>query len=122
MRDPKTDEFSRRERALASRRSFLMKSGTGLCSVALTHMLAEDGFLGRVLAADDPVPNALAAKKPHLRPRANSVIWLFMEGGPSHLDTFDPKPALEALAGKPMPESRSEERRVGKEWRTWWRT
>jgi len=82
-----------------------MKSGTGLCSVALAHMLAEDGFLGRVLAADDPVPNALAAKKPHLRPRANSVIWLFMEGGPSHLDTFDPKPALEALAGKPMPES-----------------
>ena len=49
--------------------------------------------------------NPLAAKPAHHAPRAKSVIFLFMEGGPSHLDLFDPKPALDKLAGKPMPES-----------------
>lgn len=47
----------------------------------------------------------LVPPRPHLRPRARSVIFLFMEGGPSHLDTFDPKPDLQRLAGKPIPES-----------------
>ena len=44
-------------------------------------------------------------KPPHFPARARSVIWLFMEGGPSHIDLFDPKPALDQLAGQPMPES-----------------
>jgi hypothetical protein len=47
----------------------------------------------------------LAPKKPHHEPKAKSVIWLFMEGGPSHVDLFDPKPELERLAGQPMPAS-----------------
>jgi hypothetical protein len=90
--------------ALASRRNFLMQSGAGLCSIALSSMLAEDGFAS---AFDDKpsIPDPLAPKKPHHTPRAQSVIWLFLEGGPSHLDTFDPKPKLLELAGKPMPES-----------------
>ena len=104
MVDRTRDEFSSRERALINRRSFLMNSGTGLCSIALASMLAEDETLARVLA-DDAVPDPLAPKEPHIKPRAKSVIWLFLEGGPSHLDTFDPKPILQALAGKPMPES-----------------
>lgn len=49
--------------------------------------------------------NPLAARPSHFAPKAKSVIWLFMEGGPSHLDLFDPKPALDRLAGQPMPES-----------------
>src|SRR5260370_19747766 len=47
----------------------------------------------------------LAAKQPDATPPAKSVIWLFMEGGPSHIDIFDPKPELERLAGQPMPAS-----------------
>jgi hypothetical protein len=47
----------------------------------------------------------LSDGKPHHPPRAKSVIFLFMEGGPSHIDTFDPKPALEKLEGKPLPSS-----------------
>ncbi len=44
-------------------------------------------------------------RRPHHAPRAKAVIWLFMEGGPSHIDLFDPKPALERLAGQKTPES-----------------
>jgi hypothetical protein len=59
-----------------------------------------------MLSADAaPLPDPLAPKPPHFKPTAKSVIWCFMEGGPSHLDTFDPKPELVRLAGKPMPES-----------------
>jgi hypothetical protein len=47
----------------------------------------------------------LAAKPPHYRPRAKSVIFLFMEGGPSHIDLFDPKPKLNELAGQQLPDS-----------------
>src|SRR5262249_58262421 len=47
----------------------------------------------------------MALKKPDHSPTAKSVIWLFMEGGPSHIDLFDPKPELQRLAGQPMPAS-----------------
>ncbi len=87
------------ETALRHRRAFLQQSGAGLCSLALSTLLAEDG-----VALDGP-PDPLAAKKPHHRVRAKSVIWCFLEGGPSHLDTFDPKPELLKLAGQPMPAS-----------------
>ena len=49
--------------------------------------------------------SALAPKSPHFKPRARRVIWLFMHGGPSHVDLFDPKPDLIKFAGKPLPES-----------------
>jgi hypothetical protein len=49
--------------------------------------------------------NPLKAKQPHHKPTAKSVIFLFMEGGPSHIDLFDPKPTLDRLAGQPLPES-----------------
>jgi uncharacterized protein DUF1501 len=51
------------------------------------------------------VRDPLAPKKPHHDPPAQSVIFLFMEGGPSHIDLFDPKPTLEKLAGQPLPPS-----------------
>jgi Protein of unknown function (DUF1501) len=86
--------------ALIKRRNFLMQASGGLGAIALASMLSEDAF-----GADNKPSDHLAPKNPHHKPRANSVIWLFMEGGPSHLDTFDPKPALDRLAGKPMPES-----------------
>ena len=75
----------------ASRREFLMRSCGGLGALAFSSMLQ----------GADP----LAAKQPDHTPTAKSVIWLFMEGGPSHIDIFDPKPELEKLAGQPMPAS-----------------
>ncbi len=63
-------------------------------------MLARDGYASPLKSADPMEPKAS-----HHKPKAKSIIWLFMEGGPSHIDLFDPKPELEELAGKPMPES-----------------
>jgi len=72
-----------------------------LGAIALLDMLNGSRSLATAAGASNP----LAPKAAHHPPRAKSVIFLFMEGGPSHLDLFDPKPALEKLAGKPMPES-----------------
>ncbi len=99
-------ELSQKQRELHNRRSFLMQATGGLGSIALMSMLSKDGLLPQALGAQETTaPDPLAPKKPHIKPRATSVIWLFMEGGPSHLDTFDPKPTLEKLAGQPMPAS-----------------
>jgi hypothetical protein len=71
--------------AATSRRQFLTGAGVGLSSVALTHLMAE--------------------AQSHFAPKVKRVIWLFMHGGPSHVDLFDPKPELVKHAGKPLPES-----------------
>src|SRR5437660_8639205 len=83
--------------ALIERRKFLSRASTGLGAIALEYLLG-----GTMLASADSL---LPAHQPHHPPKAKSIIWCFMEGGPSHLDLFDPKPALEKLAGKPMPAS-----------------
>jgi len=70
---------------MLSRRHFLTDSALGFGSVALAAMLHRDGA---------------AAGKPHFAPKAKSVIWLFMNGGVSHLETFDPKPEVDKYAGK----------------------
>jgi hypothetical protein len=81
-----------------NRREFLKNAGTGFGMLALASILDDQ----KLLAADvDP----LAPKAPHAAPRATSVIFLFMSGGPSHVDLFEPKPELERLAGQPIPES-----------------
>ena len=86
-----------------SRREFIERAGAGFGAVALTYLLGLDGFFAR---AGGVLPkNPHAPRPPHFTPKAKSVIWLFMEGGPSHIDLFDPKPALQKLAGQPMPES-----------------
>ena len=85
---------------VSSRRQFFQRAGSGLAGIALAGMLQQDG-----LAATSGIVDPLAPKKPHHEPKAKSVIWLFMEGGPSHLDTFDPKPKLTELNGQPMPAS-----------------
>src|SRR5712691_3573187 len=86
-----------------SRRDWLRRA-SGLGPLALTYLLTQDGSMGRLLGATGP-SNPLAPKKPHHPPKAKAVIWLFMEGGPSHVDLFDYKPLLEKLAGQPMPAS-----------------
>lgn len=86
-----------------NRREFLHRVGGGFTSVALAGLLAKDGFLNQqAFAADGKTPfvNPLAAKPPHFAPKAKTVIFLFMYGGPSHVDTFDYKPELYKNDGK----------------------
>src|SRR5881397_1186080 len=88
-----------------TRREFLTKCGCGCGALAFGYMLGLDGLLARASNLKIDPLNALSPRPPHRPAPAKSVIWLFMEGGPSHLDLFDPKPALDKLAGQPMPES-----------------
>jgi len=86
-----------------SRREFIHQVGGGFTSLALTGMMAQDGFLAnQAMAADGKTPwdNPLAPKNPPLPAKAKNVIFLFMYGGPSHMDTFDYKPDLYPLDGK----------------------
>jgi hypothetical protein len=84
-----------------SRREFLAKSGAGFGALAVAGMLSESVSAAGVRRSAERVD----APKPHFAPTAKSVIFLFMEGGPSHIDTFDPKPLLNKLAGQPIPDS-----------------
>src|SRR5262249_56780719 len=77
------------------RRTFLADVGLGFTGMALGAMLHRDG----VARADGPVA-APPDGRPHLAPRARSVIWIFLSGGVSHLETWDPKPILNKYAGK----------------------
>jgi len=89
-----------------SRRDFLFQSGGGVSGLALAYLLHKDGLLAAESDAscnDTPLGgNPYAPKRPHFKARAKAVISLFMTGGPSHVDTFDPKPALTKYAGEPL--------------------
>ena len=82
-----------------SRRDFLFESCGGISGLGLAYLLNQDGLPGATGACESSVS---AAKKPHFEPRAKAVISLFMSGGVSHMDTFDPKPALARYAGQPL--------------------
>ena len=84
-----------------NRRVFLADCGMGFTGVVLGAMLQRDGILRASSAEVWTLPDG----KPHFTPKAKSVIWLFMQGGVSHLDTFDPKPALNKYAGKAIGET-----------------
>jgi hypothetical protein len=92
-------------RQCPSRREFLARAGSGFGLLALASLLERDGMLEAATTDRIRSPNPLGPKPPHFAPRANSVIFLFMSGGPSHVDLFDPKPELIRLAGQPIPES-----------------
>ena len=80
-----------------SRRALLRQSAVGFGSLALASLLAEES------SAEKSPANPLAARQPHFPARAKRIIFLFMKGGPSHVDTFDPKPLLTRDDGKPLP-------------------
>ncbi len=86
----------------ASRREFLLRGGAGFGLIALTSLLADQGLMAQ---ESEKEVNPLAPRRPHHRARARAVIFLFMSGGPSHVDLFDPKPELRRLAGQPLPPS-----------------
>ena len=91
--DPRSGELGRRD--------FLYRLGRGVGSVALSSLLYRDGLL----QAADQGFNPLAPKLPHFAAKAKSCIFLFMAGAPSQMDTFDPKPKLNELHGKPITRS-----------------
>src|SRR5438270_158606 len=82
---------------LFNRRDLLRRAGMGLGMLGLAGLLADEA------RADATDLHPLAPKQPHFRPRAKQVVHLFMNGGPSHVDTFDPKPLLDKYHGKPLP-------------------
>jgi hypothetical protein len=85
------------------RREFLRHAGGGFGAIALASLLQGEGLLHA--AADANPPRPLASQPSHRAPRARRVIYLFMHGGPSHVDLFDPKPELVRRAGEPLPDS-----------------
>src|SRR5438128_1217104 len=85
-----------------TRRDFLRRVGGGFGVLALAGLLDSQGLLaGRAPAAEDAI-NPLAPKPSHFPEKAKSVIWLFMNGGPSHVDTWDYKPDLAKRDGQEL--------------------
>ena len=100
-----------------SRRELLQRSGMGFAAMGLGCLMASQG-----LSAKDNnrlYTNPLSSRAPHFAPKAKRVIHLFMNGGPSHVDTFDPKPKLDELHGKKLPiENLRTERKTGAAFRS----
>src|SRR6201991_2433833 len=93
-----------------TRRDLLRRGGMGLGLLGLAGVLAESGEPARA----DTDLNPLAPKSPHFPAKAKHVVHLFMNGGPSHVDTFDPKPSLDKYAGQNLPaENLRTERKTG---------
>ncbi len=95
---------------ILSRRSLLQRCALGLGSLGLSDLLSGNGSL---LGAGKPGTGPLAAHTSHFAPRAKRVIHFFLNGGPSHVDTFDHKPALAKYAGKALGETFATERKTG---------
>src|SRR5437660_501044 len=87
-----------------TRREFLFQAGGGFGALALSWLLARDGYAGAE-SNSRLSANPLAARPPHFEAKAKSVIFMFMVGGPSHIDLFDPKPELQKHHGQPLPKS-----------------
>jgi len=87
--------------AALRRRDFLRRVGGGLGTIALASLLAEEGRT----ADSAPDLNPFGPKRPHFPAKAKNVIFLYMEGAPSQLDLFDPKPELQKWHGRPLPAS-----------------
>jgi hypothetical protein len=95
-----------------SRRTLLQRSALGLGALGLGDLFgAQKAYAGTSL--EGPAGDALAAKLPHFPGKAKRVIHFFLNGGPSQVDTFDPKPALLKYAGRPAPETLTTERKTG---------
>ena len=102
-------DWERRVPQLLSRRELLCRAGMGMGAVAMSNLV------GSAVAGDDKASlNPLQPRKPHFAAKAKRVIHIFLNGGPSHVDTFDPKPSLAKYAGKPLPiENYKTERKTG---------
>ena len=95
---------------MQTRREIITRSGMGMGILGLASLLGD-----QFSQAEGPSTgsNPLQPKPPHFAPKAKRVVHFFLNGGPSHVDTFDPKPMLETYAGKPLPQSYLTERKTG---------
>jgi hypothetical protein len=99
---------------LLSRRDLLCRCGTGFGALALADLMSRAGLLSPATAQAAEWMNPLAPKIAPLPAKAERVIHIFLNGGPSHVDTFDPKPSLEKYVGKSLPmENLKTERKTG---------
>lgn len=103
---------NRQDRSQFSRRDLLQRSALGLGALGLGNLFSEQKAYAAPILETAP-GEALAAKPPHFPGKAKRVIHFFLNGGPSQVDTFDPKPALLKYAGKPAPENLTTERKTG---------
>ena len=108
------DHQPRLEDRFLTRRDFLGRCGMGFGMLGLANLLSQE-ILGPALANESSASiSPLAPKSPHFSAKAKRVIHIFANGGPSHVDTFDPKPMLAKLHGKPLPmDNLATERRTG---------
>ncbi|MBW3597816.1 MAG: DUF1501 domain-containing protein [Planctomycetes bacterium] len=88
--------------AIAGRRRFFASAASGLGGAALAWLLAQDDLLA---GETKPAHNPLSPREPHFAPRAKNCIFIFLDGGPSQMDLFDPKPKLAELHGQTLPAS-----------------
>jgi hypothetical protein len=98
-----THHAPRIEDCSLTRRELLRRSGMGFGTLGLASVMAAEGMLGSAAQAAAAGGNPLAPKRPHFQAKARRVVHLFMNGGPSQVDTFDPKPKLDEYHGKPLP-------------------
>src|SRR5271156_6774155 len=92
---------------LGARRQFLTTFAGGVGGLAVASMLQADGLLAATDTGPTAAPgaNPLAPRAPHFAPRAKNCIFIFLEGAPSQIDLFDPKPKLNELNGQKLPDS-----------------
>ena len=109
------DRFTAREELehrFLTRRDLLHRSGMGMGALALANLMGDAGMM--LDAREEDSINPLAPKRPQFPARAKRVVHIFLNGGASHVDTFDPKPALRKYAGKNLPmKNLKTERRTG---------
>lgn len=96
-----------------TRREMLGRSGMGFGLLGLTDLLQ-----GESVRAEQAATHPLAPKRPHFAGKAKRVIHLFLNGGVSHVDSFDPKPLLDEYHGRPLPNSQRTERKTGAAFRS----
>ncbi|MBX7168720.1 MAG: DUF1501 domain-containing protein [Pirellulales bacterium] len=107
MQQPHSSPVARTFPCGLTRREWVWQMGGGMAGLALSSLLDADGFFARHLQAATPAPAGPLAPKPqHFAAKAKSVIFLMMNGGPSQVDLFDPKPELEKYAGQSLPEGK----------------
>src|SRR5262245_13204387 len=90
---------------MLSRRDFLVRAGLGFGALPLVELLGREGVLSSNQTLARPASNPLAPRALHFPPKAKRVMYLFMHGGPSHVDTLDPKPLLRRYHDQAPPAS-----------------
>src|SRR5438105_5675101 len=99
------NDLNREDIVRMTRRDFLPTSASGIGTLALASLLSENGLLAAPSKETSAAQNPRALRRPHFTPRARNCICIYMEGAPSQMDLFDPKPKLNEMSGQKLPDS-----------------